>query len=130
MLQRRYQEAIADFEHARELNATSTTPDLGLAQVHLAQGNHERAVSLLQKQPKAAINLFWLSRLMLQKAIKRRLWRRCKNARRQFRDFTPLDASPYFSALRSDPRYQQLIQHYRKIMRSMYRGSLASGTTA
>jgi hypothetical protein len=31
-----------------------------------------------------------------------------------FRDFGALDASPYFSSLRSDPHYQQLIQHYRR----------------
>jgi len=29
-------------------------------------------------------------------------------------DFATIDASPYFSSLRSDPRYQRLIQRYRK----------------
>jgi hypothetical protein len=31
-----------------------------------------------------------------------------------YRDFAAIDASPYFSSLRSDPRYQQLIGRYRK----------------
>jgi hypothetical protein len=49
---------MAVMEHAKELNPTSTTPDLGLAQVYMAQGNYDRAVNLLSKQPaRAAINL-------------------------------------------------------------------------
>jgi hypothetical protein len=31
-----------------------------------------------------------------------------------FHDFAALDASPYFSSLRTDPRFQQLILRYRK----------------
>jgi hypothetical protein len=31
-----------------------------------------------------------------------------------FKDFAVLDSSPYFSALRTDPRFQQLVQRYRK----------------
>jgi hypothetical protein len=31
-----------------------------------------------------------------------------------YRDFAALDASPYLEELRKSPRYQQLIQQYRK----------------
>jgi hypothetical protein len=31
-----------------------------------------------------------------------------------YRDFAAIDASPYFSSLRSDPRFQRLIGRYRK----------------
>lgn len=31
-----------------------------------------------------------------------------------YRDFPALDANPYLERLRKDPRYQQLIQQYRK----------------
>ncbi len=31
-----------------------------------------------------------------------------------YRDFAAIDASPYFSSLRSDPRFQQLMGRYRK----------------
>ena len=30
-----------------------------------------------------------------------------------YRDFAGLDASPYFDALRDDPRYRELVQRYR-----------------
>jgi len=31
----------------------------------------------------------------------------------KFRDFAALDASPYFSSLRSDPRFIRLVSRYR-----------------
>ena len=31
-----------------------------------------------------------------------------------FHDFAVLDSSPYFASLRTDPRFQQLTQRYRK----------------
>jgi hypothetical protein len=31
-----------------------------------------------------------------------------------YRDFPALDSNPYLDGLRKDPRYQQLIQQYRK----------------
>jgi len=31
-----------------------------------------------------------------------------------YRDFAAIDASPYFSSLRWDPRFQQLTRRYRK----------------
>jgi tetratricopeptide (TPR) repeat protein len=115
MLQGRYQEAIATFEHTRELSPISTTPDLGLAQVYLAQGKPERAVSVLQKQPGAAINLFWLSSAYAARSDKEKALATLQKALNAgYRDFVALDASPYFASLRSDPRYQQLIQRYRR----------------
>jgi serine/threonine protein kinase/Tfp pilus assembly protein PilF len=114
-LQGRYPEAMTAFQHARELSPTSPTADLGLAQVYLAQGNSERAVSVLQKQPGAAINLFWLSSAYAAYGDKEKaLATLQKTFNAGYRDFAALDASPYFSALRSDPRYQQLVQRYRK----------------
>ena len=61
LLQQRYAEAIAAFEHARESDPTSTYSDLGLGQVYLAQGDYDKALAALSKgaQP-AGINYFWL----------------------------------------------------------------------
>jgi len=114
-LEGRYQEAISAFEHVRELSPTSPTVDLGLAQVYLAQGDSGRALSLLQKQPRAAINFFWLSSAYAAHGEREKALDTLQEALNAgYRDFTALDASPYFSSLRSDPRYQQLIQHYRR----------------
>ena len=116
MLQRRFPEALAAMEQAKELGPTSTTPDLGLAQVYLAQGEYERALSLLSKQPdKAAVSLFWLTSVYAARGDKEKaLEAMHKTLDAGYRDFTAIDASPYFSSLRSDPRFQELIHKYRK----------------
>ena len=114
-LQGRYQEAIAAFEHARELSPTSPTVDMGLAQVALAQGNSERAVSLLAKQPRVAIVLFLLSSAYAAQGDKEKALAALQKAfTAGYRDFAAIDASPYFFSLRTDSRFQQLTQHYRR----------------
>jgi non-specific serine/threonine protein kinase len=114
-LEGRYQEAISAFEHVRELSPTSLSADLGLAQVCLAQGNSERAVSLLEKQPGTAIDLPWLSSAYAAHGDKEKAMATLQKALNAgYRDFAALDASPYFSSLRSDPRFQQLIRRYRR----------------
>jgi len=115
-LQQRYTEAIAAFEHERELDPKSSFPDFGLGQVYLAQGDYDKAVATFSKDPRpAGISYFWLAAAyaahgdkdkglaMLQKAFDE-----------GFHDFAALDASPYFSSLRADSRFQQLTQRYRK----------------
>jgi eukaryotic-like serine/threonine-protein kinase len=115
-LQGRYQEAVSAFEQVRELSPTSPTADLGLAQVDLAQGNSERAVLLLSKQnTKAAINRFWLSSAYAAHGDREKALDTLQKALEAgYRDFAAIDASPYFSSLRSEPRFQQLLQRYRK----------------
>jgi eukaryotic-like serine/threonine-protein kinase len=115
-LEGRYQEASAAFEHVRELSPTSPTADLGLAQVYLAEGDSERAVALLSKQgSRAAISLFWLSSAYAAHGNKEKALSTLEQALNAgFRDFAGLDASSYFSSLRTDPRFQQLVQRYRK----------------
>jgi len=60
LLQRRYPEAIAAFEHTKELSPGSSSPDFGLAQVYLAQGNYDQALAHMLKfgEPQVAIDLF------------------------------------------------------------------------
>jgi eukaryotic-like serine/threonine-protein kinase len=117
LLQHRYPEAIAAFEHARELSPSSISPDLGLAQVYLAQGNYDRAVALMLKhgEPQLAIDLFWLSSAYAARGdTANALLELQKAFAAGYRDFIALDASPYFAALRTDPRFQQLINRYRR----------------
>jgi len=116
MLQRRFPEAIVAMEHSKELGPTSTTPDLGLAQVYLAQGEYDRALSLLSKRTyKDAIGLFWLTSVYAARGDKEEaLEAMHKTLNAGYRDFSAIDASPYFSSLRSDLRFQELIHRYRK----------------
>jgi serine/threonine protein kinase/Tfp pilus assembly protein PilF len=114
--QQRYPEAIAAFEHARELNTTSSFVDLGLGQVYLAEGDYEKAVAALSKSVRpAAINYFWLGAAYAAHGDKDKALATLQKAfGAGFHDFAALDASPYFSSLRTDPRFQQLTQRYRK----------------
>jgi TolB-like protein/Flp pilus assembly protein TadD len=115
-LQQRYPEAIAAFEHARELDPTSFWSDLGLGQVYLAQGDYDKAVAALSKRIRpAGINYFWLSAAYAAHGDKDQALATLQKAfEAGFHDFAALDASPYFSSLRSDPRFQQLTRRYRK----------------
>jgi len=115
ILQQRYPEAIAAFEHAKELSPTSSTADFGLAQVYLAEGDYDRALALLLKQPNSSIVLFQLSSAYAGRGDKEKALAELQRALTAgYRDFAAIDASPYFSSLRSDPRFQQLIRRYRK----------------
>jgi tetratricopeptide (TPR) repeat protein len=118
MLQGRYPEAITAFEHARELSPSSYSPEFGLAQVYLAQGNSGQAVSILQKRQSrggGGNNGFFLSSAYAAHGDTEKALATLENALSAgYRDFAAIDASPYFSRLRSDQRYQQLLQRYRR----------------
>jgi tetratricopeptide (TPR) repeat protein len=116
LAQKRYSEAIAAFEQARELSPEASTSDLGLGQVYLAQGDYQKAVALLSKNVRpAGINYFWLAAAYSAGGDKEKALATLQKAFDVgFHDFAALEASPYFSSLRTDPRYQQLTQRYRK----------------
>jgi non-specific serine/threonine protein kinase len=115
MFQQRYAEAIAAFEHSRTDPADSF-PDLGLGQVYLAQGDYDKALAALSKSARpAGINYFWLGAAYAAHGDKEKALATLQKAfDAGFHDFTALDTSPYFSSLRTDPRYQQLTLRYRK----------------
>jgi serine/threonine protein kinase/Flp pilus assembly protein TadD len=115
-LQQRYAEAIAAFEHARELNPAASSSDLGLGQVYLAQGDYNKALAALPKGVRpSGINYFWLAAAYAAHGDKEKALATLQKAfEAGFHDFPALDASPYFSSLRTDPRFQQLTQRYRK----------------
>ena len=115
MFQQRYAEAIAAFEHSRTDPADSF-PDLGLGQVYLAQGAYDKALAYLSKSARpAAINYFWLGAAYAARGDTEKALATLQKAfDAGFHDFTALDTSPYFSSLRTDPRFQQLTLRYRK----------------
>jgi eukaryotic-like serine/threonine-protein kinase len=116
LLEGRYEEAIGAFEQEAKLGG-DTYENLGTAQVYLAQGNYDAAAALLLKngEPKEAINSYFLSCAYAAKGDKEKgLAQLQRTFGLGYRDFATLDAAPYFAPLRQDPRYQQLIQRYRK----------------
>jgi len=116
VLQGRYQEATAAFQRCEELG--STFASLGMGQVSLAQGNWDQALAhLLKDNPRnsTAISLYWLTAAYAGKGDKEKALATLQKCFKMgFRDFATIDASPYFSSLRNDPRFQRLIEHYRK----------------
>jgi serine/threonine protein kinase/Tfp pilus assembly protein PilF len=119
LLQKRYDEAIAAFDQAASISPDSSTPEFGLAQVYLAKGDYDQALTHFLKQSEASRGSF-VSQIVLcsiyaarndnEKALAS--LRKALNA--GYRDFAALDSNPSLEKLRKDPRYQQLIQHYRK----------------
>jgi non-specific serine/threonine protein kinase len=114
MFQQRYAEAIAAFEHSRTDPADSF-PDMGLGQVYLAQGDYDKALAALSKSARpAGINYFWLGAAYAARGDREKALSTLQKAfDAGFHDFTALDTSPYFSSLRTDPRFQQLTLRYR-----------------
>ena len=53
MQQKRFPEAIAAFEQAKNISPSSGTANFGLAQVYIAQGDYDRAITTLLSLPKA-----------------------------------------------------------------------------
>ena len=118
-LQGRYDEAITTFEHARSLSPQSSSPDLGLAQLYLTKGDYDKALSHWSRMPspirQTALVSFLGSSIYAARGEKDKALAELQEAlEKGYRDFATLDASPYFSSLRSDPRFQQLLQRYRK----------------
>ncbi len=118
MLQGRYGEAVAAFEQALRLDAGFAAPHVGLAQTYLAQGNYEQALAELDKwgnSRKTPHVVFQRSLIFAAQGEKEKALEKLEQALAGgYRDFAQIDASPYLSSLRSDPRFQQLIRRYRK----------------
>jgi eukaryotic-like serine/threonine-protein kinase len=116
LLQKRYPEALASFQHEKELSPNSLMADMGLGQAYLAQGDYDQAIATLRKTAiPSAIDYYFLSAAYAAHGDKEKaLATLQKTFELGFRDFAALDSSPYFSSLRSDPRFQQLAQRYRR----------------
>ena len=93
-------------------------PDMGLGQVYLAQGDYDKALAALSKSVRpAAINYFWLGAAYAARGDREKALATLQKAfDAGFHDFTALDASPYFSSLRTDPRFQQLTLPLSQVM--------------
>jgi serine/threonine protein kinase/tetratricopeptide (TPR) repeat protein len=117
LFQGRYQEAAVAFQRAKELGS-SDYENLGMAQLALAQANYDEALKYMSGRTvtqKTTMDQYWLAAIYSAKGDKEKSFAAMQQALQTgFRDFGALDSSPYFANLRSDPRYQKLIQQYRK----------------
>ena len=116
LLQKRYDEARAAFEQMRQIAPLANSANLGIGQVYLAQGEYDKALSAMSANFKpAGITYYWLGATYAAKGDRTKALETMQKAfQAGFSDFAALDNSPYFAALRMDPRFQQLIQRYRK----------------
>jgi tetratricopeptide (TPR) repeat protein len=116
MFEGHYPEANKAFERAGALGDPAYV-DLGGAQVDLAQGNYDSAIARLLKpnQRNQAISNYFLSAGYAAKGDREKaLTALQKTFDLGYRDFAAIQASPYFSSLHSDPRFQKLIYNYQK----------------
>ena len=117
LFQGRYQEAEVTFHRAAEIGSV-TYESLGMAQLLLAQGKYDAAIRYLAKSEagtKSVMNDYWFSAIYAAKGDNDKALASLQKAfNLGFTDFAALDASPYFKSLRHDPRYQKLIDQYRK----------------
>jgi tetratricopeptide (TPR) repeat protein len=117
LLEARYPEANTAFQQVTELSTNSVLGDFGRAQLYLAEGDYDRAINTFLKQPKlnTPVQIFQLSSAYAAKGDKdKALAALEKSLAGGYGDFAAIDASPHFSSLRTDPRFQKLIQQYRK----------------
>lgn len=64
---------------------------------------------------KSTLNQYWFSAVYAAKGDNDRALASLESAfELGFGDFAALDASPHFKHLRDDPRYQKLVEQYRK----------------
>jgi tetratricopeptide (TPR) repeat protein len=115
ILQQRYPEAEAALKQAQEFSPNSPSVALGWGQLYLAKGDSGRAVEAINKQHvNAAINLFWRGAVYAAPGdSEKALATMQKTFQAGFRDFAAIDSSPYFAQVRSDQRFQKLMERYR-----------------
>jgi serine/threonine protein kinase/Tfp pilus assembly protein PilF len=119
MVQGRYDEAITAFEQARTLSPMSASPDIGIAQVYLARKEYDRSLQAFLRIPEdqrhSALVRFLASSIYAGKGEREKSLAELQKALEEgYGDFAAIDASPHLAAVRSDPRFQQLIRRYRR----------------
>jgi serine/threonine protein kinase len=116
-LQGRYPEAMAAFDRCEEVAGESSSADFGRSQALAAQGRYTDAIATILKrgQPKSMMDTYWLSSYYAGAGDQEKAIATLERAfDRGFRDFAAINASPAFHSVRNDPRFQQLLQRYRK----------------
>ena len=114
MQQKRFPEAIAAFEQAKSISPSSGTANFGLAQVYIAQGDYDRAITTLLSLPKAdqstpshTFSSVWRTQASGDK--EKALLELQKSIDLGYRDSAAIKSNPRFDSVRSDPRFEKLL---------------------
>ncbi len=112
--QKRFPEAIAAMEQAKQISPTSSTADFGLAQIYIAQGDYDRAITTLLSLPKAdqstPVAHYQLSSAYAGRGDKdKALLELQKSVDLGYRDSAAIKSNTNFDSLRSDPRFQKAL---------------------
>ncbi len=118
LLQKRFDEALAAFQQAQEINPQSSTANFGIGQVYVAQGNYDRAIEVLTGVEQSRTTPLIMMQLAIAYAGRGDRDKAFANIelalRTGYRDFAAIEASPQLSPLLAEPRFQQLLRRYRK----------------
>ncbi|MCH7520977.1 MAG: hypothetical protein IIB42_04640 [Candidatus Marinimicrobia bacterium] len=108
-----YQEA---FEYASQLNPDNRGVYVRIGLLHLAQGNHNQALAQFDEARRMRETpglLVQISAAFAALGDTEKALSELENALAGgYRDFARVDASPHFAAVRSDPRFSQLMSKY------------------
>ncbi len=113
--QKRFTEAISALEQAQQISPNSGTANFGLAQVYNAQGDYDRALSTMLSLPKqdqsTPISFFQVSIAYAGRGDKEKALAELQKAiDAGYRDSAAINSNPVFDSMRSDPRFQALLQ--------------------
>jgi serine/threonine protein kinase/tetratricopeptide (TPR) repeat protein len=116
LLQGRNPEALAAMEHAKALAPNSQVLGMGFAQVYLAMGQPQKAVTLLNNRPdKSHLTPFWLACAYSAQGDVGHATSAMKQALQLgFRDFAAIDSSPYLQNARANQRFMKAVDEYRR----------------
>ena len=116
-LEGRFPESMAAFDRCEDISGNASAANLGRSQALAAQGRYAEAIATMLKRgaTKSMIDNYWLSTYYAgagdnEKALSSFQ----KSLELGFRDFAAIKAEPTFASLRSDSRFQQLLQRYSK----------------
>ena len=115
MEQKKFSEAIDALQQAKHISPNSGSADFGMGQVYVAAGDYDKAIKIFSNLPKAdqstPIVHFQLSVAYAGHGDKERALGELQKAIDSgYRDSAAINSNPHFNALRSDARFQKLLQ--------------------
>jgi tetratricopeptide (TPR) repeat protein len=115
-MQRRFEDARKAFTRAIELNPSSSTPYVVLAQVFTEESDYDHALEILKKAggPKDPLRLIQQTFIFAVRGdTEQALSSLDKELKAGYKDFPALESNPHLLALRSNAKFQSILDRYR-----------------